>query len=285
MDRSADIKKHMEVIGSDGVRVGIIDSVDGQRIKLTRADAADNHHHYVALSDVSRVDEHVHLGVTSITALAGGVAGARAAPLGGARGESRTTRSYLPWVLIGLALLAALLLIRTCAARRDAVAPTTAVAPASDGTAPLPVQTVTLPNGQAVDLAPNSLNYTLQQYLASNEATPRTFTFDKLNFDTSSAAIRPADAPNVDALAQILIAYPQARARIVGYTDARGAPGANAGLGEQRADALVAALVAKGVPADRLTAVSGGESNPADTNATGEGRFENRRTELVVTAK
>jgi outer membrane protein OmpA-like peptidoglycan-associated protein len=46
-----------------------------------------------------------------------------------------------------------------------------------------------------------------------------------------------------------------------------------------------AALVGKGVDGGRIETVSGGETDPVDTNATAGGRFENRRTELVVTAR
>ena len=45
------------------------------------------------------------------------------------------------------------------------------------------------------------------------------------------------------------------------------------------------ALIAQGVPANRITATSGGESDPVDTNATAQGRAENRRTELTVLSK
>lgn len=45
------------------------------------------------------------------------------------------------------------------------------------------------------------------------------------------------------------------------------------------------ALAAKGVAKDRLSAATGGESNPVAPNSTAQGRFENRRTELVVTAR
>jgi len=45
------IKEHMEVIGADGVHVGTVDHVDGDRIKLTKADSGQGshrgHHHYV----------------------------------------------------------------------------------------------------------------------------------------------------------------------------------------------------------------------------------------------
>jgi hypothetical protein len=45
-----DIHEHMEVIGADGVHIGTVDHVEGDRIKLTRADSGighDDHHHYI----------------------------------------------------------------------------------------------------------------------------------------------------------------------------------------------------------------------------------------------
>ena len=45
-----DIREHMEVIGADGVRIGTVDKVEGDRIKLTRHDsgmAHQDHHHYL----------------------------------------------------------------------------------------------------------------------------------------------------------------------------------------------------------------------------------------------
>ncbi len=44
------IREHMEVIGADGVHVGTVDKVDGDRIKLTKADGGSHadHHHYVS---------------------------------------------------------------------------------------------------------------------------------------------------------------------------------------------------------------------------------------------
>ena len=45
------IQEHMEVIGADGVHVGTVDHVDGDRIKLTKADSGQGshqgHHHYI----------------------------------------------------------------------------------------------------------------------------------------------------------------------------------------------------------------------------------------------
>ena len=41
------IKKHSEVIGADGMHVGTVDHISGDRIKLAKNDSADGHHHYI----------------------------------------------------------------------------------------------------------------------------------------------------------------------------------------------------------------------------------------------
>ncbi len=54
------IKEHMEVIGADGVHVGIVDHMDGDRIKLTRKDsgegAHEGHHHYISQGLVATIE-------------------------------------------------------------------------------------------------------------------------------------------------------------------------------------------------------------------------------------
>jgi hypothetical protein len=56
-----DIREHMEVIGADGVHVGTVDHVEGDRIKLTKADSGqgshEGHHHYVSIGLVAEVEE------------------------------------------------------------------------------------------------------------------------------------------------------------------------------------------------------------------------------------
>lgn len=54
-----DIREHMEVIGADGVHLGTVDHVEGDRIKLTRADsgvAHTDHHHYIPKGLVAAVE-------------------------------------------------------------------------------------------------------------------------------------------------------------------------------------------------------------------------------------
>lgn len=55
-----DIREHMQVIGADGVPLGTVDKVDGDRIKLTKADSGsgshEGHHHYIPLGLVAEVE-------------------------------------------------------------------------------------------------------------------------------------------------------------------------------------------------------------------------------------
>ena len=55
-----DIKEHMEVIGADGVHVGTVDHLDGDRIKLTKADSGEGshkgHHHYISRGLVAGIE-------------------------------------------------------------------------------------------------------------------------------------------------------------------------------------------------------------------------------------
>ncbi|MBV8795246.1 MAG: DUF2171 domain-containing protein [Hyphomicrobiales bacterium] len=62
----------MDVIGSDGVKIGTVDHLDGSdKIKLTKSASPDGQHHYVPLAWVDHVDAHVHLTKTSADAKVG----------------------------------------------------------------------------------------------------------------------------------------------------------------------------------------------------------------------
>jgi outer membrane protein OmpA-like peptidoglycan-associated protein len=195
--------------------------------------------------------------------------------------EKKKGANWLPWLLLGLGILALLFALSRCGRDEPAV-----VTPVRNATA------MAQAPAAVVATTPNAANATalvgtsgLGGYLAGTEPTPRTFTFEKLNFDSAKSEIRAADAPEVNDVAATLAKYPTARIRIAGYADARGAAPANVALGKARADSVKTALVGKGIDAGRIETTSGGETEPVDTNATADGRFENRRTELVVTAR
>jgi len=56
----SNIREHMDVIGADGVHVGTVDKVEGDRIKLTKADSGEGqhkgHHHYISGGLVADVE-------------------------------------------------------------------------------------------------------------------------------------------------------------------------------------------------------------------------------------
>ena len=55
-----DVREHMEVIGADGVHIGTVDRIDGDRIKLTKADSGagshEGHHHFISRGLVAEVE-------------------------------------------------------------------------------------------------------------------------------------------------------------------------------------------------------------------------------------
>ncbi len=72
MADASGIREHMEVIGADGVHVGTVDKVEGDRIKLTKGDsgqAHEGHHHYIPLGLVADVEgDQVRLSATGANA-------------------------------------------------------------------------------------------------------------------------------------------------------------------------------------------------------------------------
>jgi outer membrane protein OmpA-like peptidoglycan-associated protein len=75
---------------------------------------------------------------------------------------------------------------------------------------------------------------------------------------------------------------PRSKIEIAGHTDATGSPTHNLELSQRRAGSVLEALVGSGLTRARLTAVGYGESKPAATNKTPEGRAINRRIEFIV---
>ncbi len=277
-DRSQ-ITPKLDVVASDNTKVGVVDRVEGERIKLARHDAPDGQHHYIPLTWVDHVDQHVHLNVPPAAVFEGWPGYGRTTASGaGLVTEGAKKPNWLLWALLLAGLIALLLLgLRGCDRKKDGrvtetVSTTTTAA-------------ATAPTATGAAATTSSFNEDVKTFLASNDPAPKTFTFDKVLFDTASATIRPDDQATVDDLAATLASYPKAKVRLVGYTDARPVTGGNVRLGADRAAAVAKSLEAKGIAADRIETATGGASDPAASNATASGQAANRRTELVVTAK
>ncbi|WP_310392076.1 OmpA family protein [Hymenobacter sp.] len=102
-----------------------------------------------------------------------------------------------------------------------------------------------------------------------------------MNFDTDQARLKAESEPTLAEVRKLLQATPALRLAVQGHTDNTSTPAHNQQLSEARARAVVRALTAQGVAADRLQAAGFGQSQPLADNATDAGRAQNRRVELV----
>lgn len=151
------------------------------------------------------------------------------------------------------------------------------------------MMTVTLPGGRSVKLEAGSANYQLDKFLAGGAtataaaaAVPKSFTFDRLNFQSNSTSLMRRSQHIVTELIEILKAYPEVDIRLEGHTDDRGDTERNKTLSLMRANAIKAKLVAAGVAESRVVTEGVGREKPIASNNTVEGRRQNRRIELVV---
>ncbi len=103
-----------------------------------------------------------------------------------------------------------------------------------------------------------------------------------VNFDFDKYDIRPDATPILDEAARTLKEYGDVTVSVGGYTDSIGSEAYNERLSLRRANAVREYLERRGVAAGRMTVRGFGESNPVASNATAEGRAQNRRVELIV---
>ena len=99
-------------------------------------------------------------------------------------------------------------------------------------------------------------------------------------FAYNSAEIRAQSDSTLDAIAAIMKRDPTWKLTVTGHTDNVGGDASNLALSQRRSASVKAALVSRGVAADRLATGGAGSSAPKATNATLEGRAQNRRVEL-----
>ncbi len=102
-----------------------------------------------------------------------------------------------------------------------------------------------------------------------------------INFDTGKSTIKPESKPIIDQIVQMMKSSPGLKISVEGHTDNVGNPKSNKTLSDDRAKAVVSAIVAQGIDAKRLSALGHGQDKPIADNKTEEGRAKNRRVELV----
>lgn len=103
-----------------------------------------------------------------------------------------------------------------------------------------------------------------------------------VTFALNSAKLNPQFDDVLDKLANTLLEYNQTVIQVAGHTDSTGSHDYNMKLSLQRAESVKAYLVSRGVPPARLVTVGAGPDYPIASNATEEGRAQNRRVEITI---
>jgi outer membrane protein OmpA-like peptidoglycan-associated protein len=103
---------------------------------------------------------------------------------------------------------------------------------------------------------------------------------EQVHFERSLASLLPAAYPQLDALANYLLANPSLKVEVAGHTDNVGPAYKNRELSHRRAERVVQYLVAKGVEKARLQPQGYGGAQPRAPNDTEENRQKNRRVEF-----
>lgn len=100
-------------------------------------------------------------------------------------------------------------------------------------------------------------------------------------FGVGQSQLKPGTQHIVDQIADFLVEYPVRNVLIEGHTDSDGSAASNEDLSLRRAEAVRQALMSKGIGRERIRILGYGETYPMATNASAEGRQENRRVEVV----
>lgn len=103
-----------------------------------------------------------------------------------------------------------------------------------------------------------------------------------VHFENDSAILTRDSLPALDRVAADLKKHPRLEIELQGHTDSVGSDRYNLRLSQQRADAVRAYLLSKGVQSAQTVARGLGESSPVGDNGATEGRAQNRRVVMLV---
>lgn len=106
---------------------------------------------------------------------------------------------------------------------------------------------------------------------------------ESVTFPTGSAVVNAGFRPALNEVARSLRAHPNSTVRVVGHTDNVGSMAYNQQLSVDRALAVARILISDGVSASRITYSGRNFAEPITSNATADGRAQNRRVEVIIT--
>lgn len=103
-----------------------------------------------------------------------------------------------------------------------------------------------------------------------------------ITFDTNKNVIKSSFMPTLNSISKVLQEYNKTKVIVSGYTDSTGNDTINIPLSQKRAQAVAHYLNLHGVSLSRIHAFGYGAANPIASNATPEGREQNRRVEITI---
>ena len=106
---------------------------------------------------------------------------------------------------------------------------------------------------------------------------------EAITFDVDSATVRGSIRDELFAVSRSLQKYPNTTVQVIGHTDNTGSTSYNQSLSERRANSVASILINGGTSSNRIVAYGRGETQPSASNATAEGRRQNRRVEIIIT--
>jgi OmpA-OmpF porin, OOP family len=228
--------------------------------------------------------------------------------------DTKSPTNWVPWIVGGALILGGFLFFKSCQGQSP-VSATSATAEAASATEAAVAKAkmeaeaaakatadkanelaknamelfkVSLPSGETLDVPKGSLEDTLVSWL--NDKTKKVdkttwFNFDRLLFDTGKSTLQASSQAQLANVAAILKAYPRVKIKLGGYTDNTGNAAANLKLSSGRAGAVHAELIKLGAGNGRIAYEGYGAKFPVGDNNTEEGRQQNRRIAIRVTAK
>jgi len=103
-------------------------------------------------------------------------------------------------------------------------------------------------------------------------------------FDTGKSKLKPASKNDLTEFAKVLKEYKDTDIIVEGHTDNKGKKARNVKLSLARANAVIELLQTSGVEAGRMSGQGYADDRPVAPNTTAEGRAQNRRVQIQITA-
>ena len=105
-----------------------------------------------------------------------------------------------------------------------------------------------------------------------------------ITFNTDEYLIKNEFYDTLDSVGKVLYKYEDTQLEVIGHTDSTGDDQYNMKLSQRRANSVASYLENRGIAGQRLTTIGMGETQPIADNSTANGRAQNRRVELYITA-